>query len=204
MNIYTFYEEIEDINKEEQKEMIDIWKESWSKFGWNPIVLSNSDTSLSDEQYKLISNLPTVNNPIYEITCYLRWNAMSNIGGGWMSDYDVINCGFTPEDSLKYESISILQGHVPCLVFGTSEDYSKIFEIFYKEGQNKTTKIGDKNHTSDMIILSLIINDYEFIKSLLIVDDYPSENVLIHCSTDHCRSNNISKIDSMKKLTKII
>ena len=54
MNIYTFYEEIEDINKEEQNEMIDIWKESWSKFGWNPIVLSKSDTNISDEQYKLM------------------------------------------------------------------------------------------------------------------------------------------------------
>ena len=55
-----------------------------------------------------------------------------------------------------------------------------------------------------MIILSLIIKDYEFIKSLLVVDDYPNDSALIHCSTDHCRSNNISKIDAMKKLIKII
>ena len=164
MNIYTFYEEIESINKEEQSEMIDIWKKSWIKFGWNPIVLSKSDVNISQNQYDLISNLPTVNNPIYEISCYLRWNAMSNVGGGWMSDYDVINCGFTPEDSLKYESISILQGHVPCLVYGSSEDYYKIFEIFYKEGLDKTIVIGEKQHTSDMIILSLVIKDYKFFR----------------------------------------
>jgi hypothetical protein len=201
MKIYTFYEELDSINKNEQLELIDIWKKSWIKFGWNPIVLSKSDTNISEEQYRLISKLPTVNDKEYEISCYLRWNAMSNIGGGWMCDYDVVNCGFTPDKSLEYESLSILQGHVPCLVFGTSEDYSKTFDIFCNDGLNKFIKIGEKNHTSDMVILSLIIKDSDFIKSLLIVDDYPNEAILVHCSTDHCLSNNSSKINAMKKIT---
>lgn len=192
MKIYTYYDEV----LENQIEIIEIWKESWIKNGWDPIVLDRKSINCSDEQINYLENLPSVNPKKYEMACFLRWNAMSNIGGGWMCDYDVINLGFTPEDSKKYESISILQGHVPCLVYGTPEDYMNIFNIFTTESF-LTMEYGD-SHTSDMIVIANIANR-ESINCLNIVDDYPKkeESILIHCSAGSCKSMSMSKKEAM-------
>ena len=48
-----------------------------------------------DERTKL---LPTVNPGDYELACYRRWLAVARAGGGFMSDYDVVNYGFKPTD----------------------------------------------------------------------------------------------------------
>ena len=104
MNIYTYYDEV----LENQIEIIEIWKESWRKNGWNPIVLDQQSINCSDVEIEYLENLPSVNPKKYEMACFLRWNAMSNIGGGWMCDYDVINLGFSPDDSKKYESVSFI------------------------------------------------------------------------------------------------
>lgn len=194
MNIYTYYDEVLD----NQIEIIEVWKKSWENNGWNPIVLDRKFIKCTNLEIEYLENLPSVNPKKYEMACFLRWNAMSNIGGGWMCDYDVINIGFSPEDSKKYESMSILQGHVPCLVYGTSEDYKHIFNIFTTESSNFITKIDEKSHTSDMIIISNIKNR-DFIKCLNIVDDYPKKekSILIHCSEYCCRSVSITKKEAM-------
>ena len=40
MKIYTYYEEI---NFPQQKEMLELWRESWSKMGFETIVLGEED-----------------------------------------------------------------------------------------------------------------------------------------------------------------
>jgi hypothetical protein len=194
MNIYTYYDEV----LENQIEIIEIWKESWRKNGWNPIVLDQQSINCSDVEIEYLENLPSVNPKKYEMACFLRWNAMSNIGGGWMCDYDVINLGFSPDDSKKYESVSILQGHVPCLVYGTSEDYMDIFRIFATESMSFITMEDNRPHTSDMIVISNIANR-ESMNCLNIVDGYPKkeESILIHCSAGSCASMNMTKKEAM-------
>jgi hypothetical protein len=195
MNIYTYYDEV----LENQIEIIEIWKDSWRKNGWNPIVLDIQSINCSDVQIEYLQNLPSVNPKKYEMACFLRWNAMSNIGGGWMCDYDVINLGFSPEDSKNYKSMSILQGHVPCLVYGSSEDYMNIFDIFTTESMSFLTIEYNRPHTSDMIVISNISNR-ESINCLNIVDYFYSkkeESILIHCSAGCCKSMSVSKKEAM-------
>lgn len=204
MNVYTFYENIDFINNNSnQEDLINLWRESWIKLGWKPIVLTKKNVMITEEEYNLISKIPTVNNIDYEMACYVRWKAMSQVGGGWMSDYDVINNGFTPNDADKYESLSILQGHVPCLVYGNSEHYGNIFDIFCKKGQDYYIEYNGKKHTSDMIIMmNLIKEKSEFIKTYNLVEDFPNESNLVHCSFQHCSDNSMTKLEAMKKILK--
>ena len=60
------------------REMLDIWRESWTNNGWSTRVLTSKDAALHP-RYKSIEEtllkLPTINNQVYEMSCYLRWVA---------------------------------------------------------------------------------------------------------------------------------
>jgi hypothetical protein len=200
MNIYTYYDIVPQMLEDSQLELIEIWKESWIKNGWNPIVLNSSYLRCTENEIEYLNNLPSVNPKAYEMACFLRWNSMISVGGGWMCDYDVINCGFTPEDSKNYESLSILQGHVPCLVYGEKEDYEKVFKIFSTESLNFTINhTDDIKHTSDMIVMANIKNRESFIKCHNEVDGYPKKesSKIVHCSANRCTELNLSKKEAM-------
>lgn len=196
MIIYTYYEDILD----DQLELIETWKKSWSKYGWTPIVLTRDDVSASNNDINKLLSLPSVNNKSYELSCYLRWKAMSKLGG-WMCDYDVVNDGFTLDDALNYEPTSILQNHVPCLVYSDKLNYDKIFNLFLCDDILKYSEnINNEQHISDMMVIKGLISDNsQLIKPYNIVVDYPNKSKLIHCSYHHTNINSISKIEAMKK-----
>lgn len=198
MNIYTYYEKVPQMKRDNQLELIEIWEKSWKKYGWNPIVLDKNHTNCSESEVEYFFSLPTANHKIYEVACFLRWNAMSNIGGGWMCDYDVVNCGFLPESSKKWQSLSILQGHVPCLVYGSQTDYKKMFDIFKSESLSHTKD----NHVSDMVVISKIKKREKFIKCFNFVDGYPNNksSEVVHCSAHSCSLSKLSKKEAMLKL----
>jgi hypothetical protein len=98
MNIYAFYEPIDGYDHDDQKSLINIWKKSWSYYGWNPIVYGIKECQSCegyDEYYKLCESYPTINPKQYEMLCFLRWLYMSEVGG-WYADLDMINYGFYP------------------------------------------------------------------------------------------------------------
>lgn len=203
MIINCYYDELTD-NPSREEELINIWKKSWSKFGWKPNVLSKENIKVDKSHISKLENLPTVNNRGYENACYLRWLAMSQIGGGWMCDYDVVNNGFTPLEAklLEKNKLIIFQKHVPSLVYGDMFSYERIFNIFCDDGKKYIHYVNEKEHTSDMVILSYLskLNEYDFIAYENIVSDYPNLSKLIHCSNFRCSQNSISKKEAMLKL----
>ena len=111
MNIYTFYKKIFISNNNHnnhlaQLDLINLWKESWSKYGWNPIVLGMDDIEKDDffwKYYNVVSKLP-VHNPLsYEIAPWLRHFSIyqasirNNDDLFASADYDMINYGLTPD-----------------------------------------------------------------------------------------------------------
>ena len=66
----------EDDNK--TREMVEIWRESWSKQGWETKILTEEDAKMHPQYQKIkdtLLKLPTVNTIEYELSCYLRWVA---------------------------------------------------------------------------------------------------------------------------------
>lgn len=136
--VFTYYEPIAD----KPPGTMALWRLSWRQFGWNPIVLGEEQffEHPSAVFYDAATNLlPTFNHRIYERACYRRWMAMSVIGGGLMTDYDVVNRGFTPQHfaDLRLDRLTILCEHlVPCVVWGNCQQY---FDACLKFAEYKPT-----------------------------------------------------------------
>jgi hypothetical protein len=204
MKCYTYYEEIDEINncphrESTQKELLDLCKISWERNGWEFVVLNQSSAEINPffkEYDEVINGLPTVNLKRYEYSCFMRWLAIAQIGGGLMIDYDVINLGFKNQE-LESDKINVYQNHVPCVVYGTSKQYLLTCKRFCELKEECIQKYEGRPHTSDMLMIASGKIEYNKIN---LVSDYPKKSVLIHCSQAHCQKNSKTKIDAMREL----
>ncbi len=187
MNVYAFYETIDEpwVNQEDQKKLIELWKISWSKYGWNPIILGLNDAKkhyLYDVYYKKIESLPTINDKKYEMLCFLRWLSFAEYGG-WISAVSVMNYGFSP---LEFSKEIVVANEYPFLTPTTAihipkEKLSLILDTIMRYDLRKEHVINIngiyKPHVSDMIILNETFNKI-FIDILLkkSVSYGPAEN----------------------------
>ena len=155
MKVYTYYSNVGSMNAFEQARMIALWKASWSRHGWEPIVLTPADARanpMHDQLVAKFATFPTVNNKEYEMACWLRWIAMAMVGGT-MTDYDVLAFGFTPADipTNDGEFVSILADNnpCPCAVSGTAQQYENTVRAFAEMMPGDSAVHGDRPHFSD-------------------------------------------------------
>ena len=110
---------------------LEVWKASWSAAGWKPVVLTEVHAALHPkyEEYKsYFLAMPTLNSPEYETGCYLRHMAMAAVGGGTMTDYDVINvnvppspnCDFLPNDG----ALTTHENFIPSIISGDENAFN--------------------------------------------------------------------------------
>ncbi|PIK43061.1 hypothetical protein BSL78_20090 [Apostichopus japonicus] len=94
--IYTYYQpiKVQVVDELSAAEVtLKAWKSAWSDAGWRPRVISEDDARKHPEYVSLrtrFERLPTINVKEYEMSCFMRHVAMAAVGGGWMSDYDVL------------------------------------------------------------------------------------------------------------------
>lgn len=142
MKIYTYYD---DMDREYQQEIIDLWKESWSSQGFDPHVLSKKDAQQHSYYKDFLRGLKYLNLEIkgeenihpYVLSCHLRWLAYATRENEifYVSDYDVINKCFKPTEPEK-NKIHFMDHHCPCLASGKAE----YFEEFSKDIINISKK----------------------------------------------------------------
>lgn len=151
--VYTYFE---NINRPNELELIQEWKASWIKHGWNPIVLGDGDfqNARGTKQFMdRISKLPTINSKEYEAACYKRWLAMS-LHGGLMVDYDVLNYGFTPDKAIKnHGSLVFYEDKIPSAVLGSARQFKLMVEAIESYKPCGEDSINGKPHVSDMFIV---------------------------------------------------
>ena len=107
-NVYTYYMPVPGLWPEDtQLRLIDIWQRSWKKHGWNPVILDETHARRHPryaEFKRKFWELPTEYGHDYEGACFMRYVATSALGGGMLTDYDVINYGVTPENIAELEA----------------------------------------------------------------------------------------------------
>jgi hypothetical protein len=154
MNIYTYHAPVD--NLPYQYLLLELWQKSWRAAGWNPLILTTEQAQFHPLYESLerhfYASLPTQNSAAYEWSCYARWLAMDFVGGGWMSDSDVINYSFFPirpdTDTLTIFS----QGNLcPCLVYGSASEYLRAATLFLGHSGG----VYEAHHASDQNILQL-------------------------------------------------
>lgn len=163
MNVYCFYEPINEpwINHSDQNDLIEIWKKSWSYYGWTPVIYGIKECENCDgyeELYNACQKLPTVNSKKYEMYCFLRWLYMSKVGG-WYADMDMINYGFFPIDYGEKIVTTWVAIHCSSICMPPNK-YKKIiddiinFKISEKDYYGFDKNGNKKPHVSDISILS--------------------------------------------------
>jgi hypothetical protein len=145
MKIYTYYQ---DINFKEQDELVELWKQSWSAGGFEPVVLSLEDAlrcTYYEEFVKKINELvlQITEKPLsaYGLSCYLRWLAYSTqveTDSFLVSDYDVLNKNFSAVDVIeRKDKLSFMDNLCPCFAYGTKEQFLAFCEdIIYRSSEN--------------------------------------------------------------------
>lgn len=103
IKIYTYYE---NIGKEKQDELIELWKISWSRQGFEPVVLDRSNAKkckFYDEYYDFVVDIHKkacnfdIQDLSYSMSAQLEIPAFATIDGpAFFSDYDIINIKYKP------------------------------------------------------------------------------------------------------------
>lgn len=193
MRIFSFYGDVPQLNRYDELRLSIVWRARWNAAGWTPFILGEHDARkhpMFDEFCAATINLPTVNPKLYEHFCRLRWLALAQAGGGWMSDLDVMPVpskfvtlvdlsGYTTKfftDHLKtgeqMAKLQILQ--VPCcpsLVYCSKENAERLCREFMA-GRGRKAQDG-RDHVSDQYCLeSLIEEKADWVERRDVVKEY--------------------------------
>lgn len=110
-SIFAFYQSIPGVRQEVEMSISNVWKATWTKHGWNPLMLNRSHASSCTHYHRVMAKLlrsPIGGSPLISHARIVRWCALYGAGGGWMSDYDLINLGVTPEHADHFEALGSL------------------------------------------------------------------------------------------------
>ncbi len=159
MKVYTYFANVPELGNAEQLQMLALWGDSWARHGWEPIILTHDHTRTFPNHSFVearFSRMPKVNPAAYELACWMRWVAMA-VSGGMMTDYDVLNFGFTPADipvnKGRHVSIFTDNNPCPCAVHGTAEQYINAVNLFLGHEVDSQDSIGGRPHTSDQNLI---------------------------------------------------
>lgn len=131
MNIYAFYQSIPTADQPEEFACANWWKTSWTANGWNPVMLNRSHAQGSPLYNKLQQKLAqelNKNNGLVARAAWFqfrftRWCALHAAGGGWMSDYDVLNLDLTPQIAKSETTNTLMLNEGPAYLFYASPDH---------------------------------------------------------------------------------
>ena len=140
---------------------VEVWRDVWAEAGWDPVVLSQNDAArhpLYDETVARVSRFPTTNPEGYETACYLRYLAMAAVGGGFMTDYDVVNVNVPPPPTCDWlpngGAFTTHQRFVPSLATGTAAEFDRVARAFRDVDVDDVLRMSETEGTqiSDMIL----------------------------------------------------
>jgi len=183
--VYTYYEEVPELVG--QIELLELWAQSWQRYGWTPVVLTDVHARrhpLYEQKIREWEELPAANYARYDLACYKRWLALGSVGGGIIVDYDVCNTGFrahhpvcsTPED------VVMLTHLVPCAVRASAEGCLRIASWFVNDPSVFITAYG-KAHVSDMLFFQRHIEEIARLPICFGLSELGAEQgLLIHVS----------------------
>lgn len=154
MKIYTYYQ---NINHSPQNELIDLWKISWSRHGYEPIVLNLQDAkkhpyfeTLNSEMRRIYKEITNREIAEYGMSCWFRWLAYAtqNEEKFYVSDYDAINVNFPitePNDKLHF-----MDNDCPFFASGTPKQFENLCKAFVEVSNQRIEILKQQaNHYHD-------------------------------------------------------
>lgn len=130
------------------REMISLWTRSWRSFGWETLMLGMAEVR-AHPFYRAfeahVARFYSRNVGNYDNLCWLRWLAFAHVGGGVMTDYDVINRCLISQDIEPAAPTIHERTRVPCMVSADPAGANAIVDSILT-----TTPKWKRDHFSDM------------------------------------------------------
>lgn len=130
MKVFTYYSPVPELK---DPALINKWLKSWSRLGWDPVILSENDAKRADSaMYQRLNRSPLMEGPHareYCRACVLRWIPMTAVKEPCLHvDWDVFCNGLRPEDlHVNGDYPILLSGTTcPCAVLATPKGW-KLF-----------------------------------------------------------------------------
>lgn len=153
MKVYTYYE---NINFEYQNKVLEIWQKSWSKNGFDPVILNENDakkSNLYEEYSNKIKQFPSVNSQGFDYHCFMRYLAVTCVEQDNLiisTEPDVINYFLVPDDIHQMKKDYLTQySIVPTLHLGSKNDYIDFCKNIISHELKKEDNYFGKPHLSD-------------------------------------------------------
>lgn len=172
--IYSYYESFPMRRQEEEFACANIWKGTWEKHGWEAIMLNNSHAKMGSQHQKMISRLFVASkalpagaqNDFQPIQVkFSRLFALHHAGGGWLSDYDVVNSGFTPQMAEEIEKkcqLFFFDSEKTHLIYVSSAISQAAMQKLMSETLVENEKIRSENE-----IFSLNTENFESLRNII-------------------------------------
>ena len=150
--VYAFYKPTLSISQNEEFACANVWKASWEYAGWECVMLNQSHSSGSTHYQTLLGKLfaeARARVGISEDTVarlqsrFGRWCVLLSVGGGWMTDYDVVNLGFTPAmaDEIEKETGIATNTKAPAwIIYATAQECFDACRDFVQRSLFKKSK----------------------------------------------------------------
>jgi hypothetical protein len=199
MNVISYFQSIPNSDFSQQsEELIEVYKQSWIKHGWNPIVLNEEYSKRNELFYKLdLDNsdanfYKTISSSMwkYHRSCYCRLLAYCQYvrenGSTLYSDYDVINYGFTSDilNSTKENSYFCRERAV---VYLGKEGVMDIEQAILQFNNQPFREGSERGSCNDMNIMNKYTNCFNFQKDQnnqnyvsSIMPDLSNQTPLVH------------------------
>ncbi|KAJ8021941.1 hypothetical protein HOLleu_39286 [Holothuria leucospilota] len=167
--MYTYFQKDNNTKPDavnENNKILHLWERAWSLAGWKPRILTEEDAKRHpnyEEFSRKFWAFPTVNKKEYEIACFMRYLAMAAVGGGWMSDYDVLPFRLSGcIEPLNDGGYTVYEGYFPGLVSGTSQEFTRVAKIMANvdwKAHSQHFSVNNKPHVSDLHCHAKMVGD---------------------------------------------
>jgi len=133
--IYTFFSPLTTMTagmtSNSHNKLLKAWEEAWQNAGWKTKVLTIEDAKIHKD-FDLFNRVIAKNFPQtseYDRLCFLRWLAMSTVGGGFMADYDTFPLEMKAQEYINLPNDGNFTGFdrfVPALASGSAEEWDRM------------------------------------------------------------------------------
>lgn len=156
----TFYEPVKGgccgMSEQGHERLLHAWEKGWHDKGWDTRILTAEDAKKHPDFNMVENKLKARGMDEYNRRCYWRWLAMASedVGGGWMSDYDVVPLSLTAQMGRELSKDGSFKSYgmtVPALIHASRMQWDSVIHQMVKSLPEKK-----KGFVSDMTSLKAL------------------------------------------------
>lgn len=160
--IFTYFERLPKADRftgmsnADDDALLETWKAAWRHAGWEPVVVSEKDAARHVDSARFETLLASLELDPFGEALFRRWLAMSQVGGGWLVDYDVfplVGVETFPRDEQQQNdtdnTLTLYQTIAPTMASGSAEAWRRtVFDMLDQQQQQVAAVAADDSTTT--------------------------------------------------------